>query len=97
MRDTYPDLWRTIDSKIERKDGTPMTLADRVAFLAKVGLGCRYDLRDRLEKGEITPEAAQASVVVPNRPHDARTSGSDDIGTPNRSHSCSDHMPAPMS
>ena len=60
----YANLWRTIDSKIERKDGTPMTLADRVAFLAKVGLGCRYDLRDRLEKGEITPEAAQASVVA---------------------------------
>ena len=59
----YANLWRTIDSKIERKDGTPMTLADRVAFLAKVGFGCRYDLRDRLEKGEITPEAAQASVI----------------------------------
>ena len=59
----YANLWRTIDSKIERKDGTPMTLADRVAFLAKVGFGCRYDLRDRLEKGEITPEAAQESVI----------------------------------
>ena len=60
----YANLWRTIDSKIERKDGTPMTLADRVAFLAKVGFGCRYDLRDRLEKGEIAPEAAQASVIA---------------------------------
>jgi phospholipid N-methyltransferase len=55
-------LWR--DASIKHKDGSPTTLAERVAFLAKVGIGCRYGLEGRLEKGEITPEAAQESVIA---------------------------------
>ena len=51
------------DDTIKHKDGSPTTLAERVAFLARTGTGCSYDLQGKLERGELTPEAAQASVI----------------------------------
>ncbi|MGO9665740.1 MAG: DUF3560 domain-containing protein [Polyangia bacterium] len=61
----YAATWRKLSdpNSIKRKDGTLLTLAERVAFLARIGAGCRYELQGRLEKGEITPEAAQESVI----------------------------------
>ena len=52
------------DDTIKHKDGSPTTLAERVAFLARIGAGCSYDLQGKLERGELTPEAAQASVIA---------------------------------
>src|SRR5207249_186781 len=43
------------------------------------------------------PDTGMPSAVTPNRPLDGRTSGSTDIGTPNRSHSSSDHANVRMS
>ena len=63
-------LWR--DASVKHKDGSPTTLAERVAFLAKVGIGCRYGLEGDLAKGEITPEAAQASVIAGHEASAAR-------------------------
>ena len=58
----YANLWR--NDGIKRKDGSPTTLAERVSFLVRVGAGCSYELAGRLQKGEITPEEAQASVIA---------------------------------
>ena len=52
------------DDTIKHKDGSPTTLAERVNFLARIGAGCSYDLQGKLERGELTPEAAQASVIA---------------------------------
>ena len=62
----YAATWRKLSdpNSIKRKDGTLLTLAERVVFLARIGAGCRYELQGRLEKGEITPEAAQESVII---------------------------------
>ena len=62
----YAATWRKLSdpNSIKRKDGTLLTLAERVVFLARIGAGCRYELQGRLEKGEITPEAAQESVIT---------------------------------
>ena len=58
--------WRKLSdpNSLKRKDGAPTTLSDRVGFLARLGVGCRIDLSNRLEKGEITAEAAQESVIA---------------------------------
>jgi phospholipid N-methyltransferase len=52
------------DDTIKHKDGSLTTLAERVNFLARIGAGCSYDLQGKLERGELTPEAAQASVIA---------------------------------
>ena len=59
----YANLWRNPTAS-KRKDGSPTTLAERVSFLVRVGAGCSYELAGRLQKGEITPEEAQASVIA---------------------------------
>ena len=51
-------------NSIKRKDGTLLEFAERVMFLARIGAGCSYDLQGKLERGELTPEAAQASVIA---------------------------------
>ena len=59
------DSWRRLSdpNSLKRKDGTLLTFAERVMFLARIGAGCSYDLQRKLECGELTPEAAQASVI----------------------------------
>ena len=49
---------------ITRKDGQPTTFAERVAYAARAGAGCRYELHGELERGEISPEAARDSVIA---------------------------------
>jgi hypothetical protein len=60
------------DDTIKHKDGTPTTLAKRVTFLARICAGCSYDLQGKLERGELTPEAAQASVIAGHEASAAR-------------------------
>jgi protein-L-isoaspartate O-methyltransferase len=62
----YAALWRGLDDQdsVKRKDGATTTFAERVTFAARTGAGCKWDLESRLAKGEITPEAAQASVIA---------------------------------
>src|SRR3954465_6556756 len=48
------------------------------------------------DTGTRSPAAASGTVVA-NRPLVGRTSGRHDIGTPNSSHSSSDHAPVRMS
>jgi phospholipid N-methyltransferase len=57
----YARIWST--EMIHSKDGTVATLAERVTFLARTGISCSYDLQGKLERGELTPEAARASVI----------------------------------
>ena len=60
------DSWRRLSdpNSLKRKDGTLLTFAERVIFLARIGAGCSYELEGKLERGELTPEAAQASVIT---------------------------------
>jgi len=62
----YAAKWASLSApdSLKRKDGAPTTLAERVGFLARANYGCKLDLAERLARGEITPEAALASVVA---------------------------------
>ena len=66
--------WRKLSdpNSLKHKDGSPTTLAERVKFLARIGAGCSYDLEGKLERGELTPEAAQASVIAGHEASAAR-------------------------
>jgi predicted RNA methylase len=62
----YAAKWGGLENpdSVKRKDGAPTTLVERVGFLARSYYGCKWDLADRLERGEITPEEARASVAA---------------------------------
>jgi 16S rRNA G1207 methylase RsmC len=51
------------DSESVKRDGAPIPFAERVRYVAGLGIGCRYGLGDDLDNGKISAEDAQASVI----------------------------------
>jgi protein-L-isoaspartate O-methyltransferase len=52
------------DPESMKRDGQPISFAERVKYAADRGFGCRFELARELDEGKISPEDAQASVIA---------------------------------